>query len=173
MGGEFGHVIIDEAGPPCRCGNRGCWERYASNSATIRYFTESAGPSEPRDQPPPSFDDILRRADGGDARALDALARMGRFLGIGIAALATGLAPEVIVIVGDVTAAWDRVGAFVMDEVGAAACRTRPHGSCPPTGRHSPGCGAPSRSSSSSILAHPWWPRLAARTAEVPGVPFR
>ena len=124
MGGEFGHVIIDEAGPPCRCGNRGCWERYASNSATIRYFTESAGPSEPRDRPPPSFDDILRRADGGDARALDALARMGRFLGIGIAALATGLAPEVIVIVGDVTAAWDRVGAFVMDEVGR---RSLPH----------------------------------------------
>ena len=42
---------------------------------------------------------------------------MGRFLGIGLAALATGLAPEVIVIVGDVTAAWDRVGPFVMNEV--------------------------------------------------------
>ena len=42
---------------------------------------------------------------------------MGRFLGIGLAALTTGLAPDVIVIVGDVTAAWDRVGPFVMNEV--------------------------------------------------------
>jgi predicted NBD/HSP70 family sugar kinase len=118
MSGEFGHVSIDPDGPPCSCGNRGCWERYASNSAAIRYFMESAPPTDqPRDQSSLRFDDILRRADEGDALAIDALARMGRFLGIGIAALATGLAPEVIVIVGDVTAAWDRVGPFVMDEV--------------------------------------------------------
>ena len=63
------------------------------------------------------FDHILRRAEEGDAGAIEALARMGRFLGIGLAALATGLAPDVIVIVGDVTAAWDRVGPFVTNEV--------------------------------------------------------
>jgi predicted NBD/HSP70 family sugar kinase len=118
MSGEFGHVSIDEAGPLCSCGNRGCWERYASNSAAIRYFMELAGDAGPsRDQSPLRFDDILRRAEEGDRRAIDALTRMGRFLGIGMAALATGLAPEVIVVVGDVTEAWSRVGPFVIEEV--------------------------------------------------------
>jgi predicted NBD/HSP70 family sugar kinase len=115
MGGEFGHVSVDADGPPCACGNRGCWERYASNSAAVRYYTESAGDAAGASGV--RFEDVLRRADEGDPRAIDALARMGRFLGIGLAALATGLAPEVIVIVGDVTSAWDRVGPFVMEEV--------------------------------------------------------
>ena len=119
MTGEFGHVSIDEEGPLCACGNRGCWERYASNSAAIRYFTESAGPRGQATRPVRRYASthILRRADEGDAGAIEALARMGRFLGIGLAALTTGLAPDVIVIVGDVTAAWDRVGPFVMNEV--------------------------------------------------------
>ena len=37
MAGEFGHVSIREDGPLCSCGNRGCWEVYASNTATINY----------------------------------------------------------------------------------------------------------------------------------------
>ena len=118
MGGEFGHVSIDADGPPCSCGNRGCWERYASNAAAIRYYLESTGHAGPSTgQPPLRFDELLRRADQNDKAAVEALARMGRFLGIGLAALATGLSPEVIVIVGDVTAAWDRVGPFVMEEM--------------------------------------------------------
>jgi predicted NBD/HSP70 family sugar kinase len=118
MSGEFGHVSIDEQGPLCSCGKRGCWERYASNAAAIRYFEESAADADQSNgQSKLRFDDILRRAGEGDGRAIAALERMGRFLGIGIAALATGLAPEAIVIVGDVTTAWDRVGPCVIDEV--------------------------------------------------------
>ena len=116
MGGEFGHASIDENGPPCMCGKRGCWERYASNGAAIRYFIEHSGDGAGADSKP-RFDDIVRLADGGDARAISALERMGRFLAIGLAALATGLAPELIVIVGDVTAAWHRVGPTVAEEV--------------------------------------------------------
>src|SRR5262245_46490593 len=96
MSGEFGHVCIDAEGPLCACGQRGGWERYASNTAALRYYTESGGGMGAR------FDDILRLAGDGDGRATDALERMGRYLGIGLAALATGLAPELIVIVGDV-----------------------------------------------------------------------
>ncbi|HEU0007596.1 MAG TPA: ROK family protein, partial [Terriglobia bacterium] len=39
--GEFGHITLVEDGLKCRCGNRGCWEVYASNSAAVRYYTEA------------------------------------------------------------------------------------------------------------------------------------
>jgi len=116
MGGEFGHVSIDANGPLCSCGNRGCWERYASNAAAVRYYIEAGGDATSSGRPL-RFDDILRLADEGDCRATEALAQMGRFLGIGLAAIATALAPELIVIVGDLTSSWERIGPFVMEEV--------------------------------------------------------
>jgi predicted NBD/HSP70 family sugar kinase len=42
MAGEFGHITLVEDGLECRCGNRGCWELYASNSAAARYYAQSA-----------------------------------------------------------------------------------------------------------------------------------
>ncbi len=117
MGGEFGHVSIDDAGPPCSCGKRGCWERYASNSAAVRYYLEGGGRDGSGAASRPRFEDIIMLAEGGDRRALEALERMARFLGIGIAGLATGLAPELIVIVGKLTDVWNHVGPIVIDEV--------------------------------------------------------
>jgi predicted NBD/HSP70 family sugar kinase len=60
-----------------------------------------------------TFDDLLRLVRTGDARARRAIERMAHFLGVGLAALATGLAPDVIVVVGEVTSAWDLVGPIV------------------------------------------------------------
>jgi len=122
MAGEFGHVTVDENGPPCRCGKRGCWEQYASNSAAVRYYleTQAAGrvPSGASSSAPPlRFADILRLADGGDAGAVEAIDRMAHYLGIGVAGLVMGLAPQVLVIAGEVTGAWHRVGPIVADEV--------------------------------------------------------
>jgi predicted NBD/HSP70 family sugar kinase len=118
MAGEFGHVTIDENGPPCPCGKRGCWERYASNSAALRYYT---GDEPRRDEPSrsgtPGFGDVLRAAANGERRAIEAIERMAHFLGIGLAGLATGLAPDMIVIIGEVTGAWDLVGPIVRDTV--------------------------------------------------------
>jgi predicted NBD/HSP70 family sugar kinase len=115
MAGEFGHVTIQENGPQCPCGNRGCWELCASNSAAVRYYQESI-PSR-RKSNAPSFDDLLRLAEQGDAKAIDALERMAKYLGAGIAMLITGLAPDVIVIVGEVTRAWERIGPVVQQEL--------------------------------------------------------
>ena len=47
----------------------------------------------------------------------EAIEQMARFLGIGLAGLVTGLSPELIVIVGEVTAAWDRFGPIVADVI--------------------------------------------------------
>jgi len=115
MAGEFGHVMIQENGPQCSCGNRGCWELCASNSAAVRYYQESI-PSR-RKSNAPSFDDLLRLAEQDNAKAIDALERMAKYLGAGIAMLITGLAPDVIVIVGEVTRAWERIGPVVQQEL--------------------------------------------------------
>jgi predicted NBD/HSP70 family sugar kinase len=119
MAGEFGHVSMDMEGPPCRCGRRGCWERYASNSAAVQHYLALTGASRPVGQRVPRFEDLARLADAGDAHAVEALERMARYLGLGLANLVTGLAPEVIVIVGEVTAIWDRVGPIVHEAVAA------------------------------------------------------
>jgi predicted NBD/HSP70 family sugar kinase len=115
--GEFGHVTLDDEGPRCPCGKRGCWERYASNAAAVENYLEAVAGSraQPRKSSDFAFDDLLRLAASSDRHAGAALDRMARYLGTGLSGLVTGLSPEVIVIVGEVTRAWDRVGPIVAD----------------------------------------------------------
>ena len=121
MAGEFGHITVVEEGIECCCGNRGCWEVYASNSAAVRYYTQSASPARNRSvagsqSQAPTFDDVLRLAEQKDSKAVEAINRMARYLGAGIALIVSGLAPDVIVVVGEVTRLWNQVGP-VIDEV--------------------------------------------------------
>jgi predicted NBD/HSP70 family sugar kinase len=117
--GEFGHVCLDEQGPPCNCGSRGCWEVLASNAAAVRYYTcgisENSGRrnASGRRELATSFADILSLADRGDLKAQETLDVMAHYLGLGIAMLVNGLSPSVIVIIGEVTRAWKRVGPIV------------------------------------------------------------
>lgn len=115
--GEFGHVTLDENGPRCPCGNRGCWERYASNSAAVQHYLDAGAAGATRRNSAITFDQLIRDARDGDRRAMAALTRMAEFLGLGLAGLVTGLAPEIVVIVGEVTGAWDIVGPIVADVV--------------------------------------------------------
>ena len=114
MAGEFGHVPVDPSGPPCGCGSRGCWEVFASSRAALRYYAES-GPAENG----VTFSNLLSRADQGDTRAADALDRMARYLGRGMRMIVAGLAPERIVVVGDLTHAWQRFGPIMEAEIQA------------------------------------------------------
>lgn len=116
LAGEFGHVTLDENGPKCGCGNHGCWEVFASNSAIVRYYNEAKLSGRGKDSGK-TFTEILQLAQQHDPRASKALETMARYLGKGIAMLVAGLAPEVIVIVGDVTKAWDKVSPIVEDVI--------------------------------------------------------
>ena len=124
MAGEFGHMTLDESGPPCCCGKRGCWERYASNSAAVEYY--AGGSDTQRGRQALRFEELLRRADAGDARAIETLERMGEYLGAGLATIVSGLAPQVIVVIGEVTSAWDRVGPIVADVLRRRALHETP-----------------------------------------------
>ncbi len=119
VAGEFGHVSINEDGPQCRCGNRGCWEVYASNSATIRAYMQATSNNrtiksdKERRSDTPTFEDILRLAEQGDVKAAEVLDRMAHYLGVGMSMLITGIAPSLIVLVGEVTRAWERIGPII------------------------------------------------------------
>ncbi|MBP7571734.1 MAG: ROK family transcriptional regulator [Acidobacteria bacterium] len=120
MAGEFGHVVLDERGTPCACGRRGCWEQFASNQAAVRHYLGRSAPkrnSGRRAARSLQFTDILALADGGERRAVATLERMAYYLGLGISGLVTGLAPQLLVIVGEVTAAWSRVGPIIVETV--------------------------------------------------------
>jgi predicted NBD/HSP70 family sugar kinase len=114
MAGEFGHVPLDVEGPPCGCGGRGCWEVFASNRAALRYYLGSGVASDGL-----TFLDLLSRADDGDLRAVQALESMAHYLGRGMRMIVAGLAPERIVVVGDLTRSWKRFGPVIEAEVQA------------------------------------------------------
>jgi predicted NBD/HSP70 family sugar kinase len=118
--GEFGHAALVQDGLECSCGNRGCWEMYASNSAAIRYYSQVASSRGRRAttlDKTISFEHLLRLAQQDDGKAVDALQQMAKYLGLGIAPLVSGLAPDMIVIVGEVTRAWEKVGPIIKDTV--------------------------------------------------------
>ena len=127
LAGEFGHVSLDEDGPVCGCGRRGCWEVYASNSAALEAYAggRTSGRRASAKSVGLTFDQLLTLAQQGDAEAIRALDRMGTYLGKGIAMLATGLAPGLVLVVGEATRAWNIVGPAA--EKSAAAL---PRGTC-------------------------------------------
>lgn len=107
-GGEFGHMVVNVDGPPCPCGNRGCWERFASGGAlgdmareaaragVARRLVELAG-GNPDDV---GGEHVTAAAAGGDPEALELMARLGRFVAIGIANLVNIFDPRVVVVGG-------------------------------------------------------------------------
>ncbi|HXG48194.1 MAG TPA: ROK family transcriptional regulator [Methylomirabilota bacterium] len=113
LAGEFGHVTLLENGPLCKCGNRGCWEACGSNSAAVRYYAEALSRSTKASSSLPSFEDILRLTDQGDAKAKEAIERMAYYLGAGLAMLMTALAPDLLVVIGEVTRAWSQVAPVI------------------------------------------------------------
>ncbi len=108
MAGEFGHVSLDPSGPLCSCGSRGCWEVFASNRAALRYYREAA--SDASEASGVTFLDLLTRADQGDPAAAQALEKMAHYLGRGMRSIVAGLAPERIIVIGDLTRSWQRFG---------------------------------------------------------------
>ena len=112
MAGEFGHMPFENSGPVCGCGNIGCWENFAANRAGLRYYHELDPGRELS-----SFRQLLDLALAGDLRALRAIDKMAVQLARGLAILVAGLAPEVVIIVGDCTALWPRISPLIESEL--------------------------------------------------------
>lgn len=91
--GELGHQTIDPDGPWCGCGNRGCLEAYARADQ----IAAACGTS--------TAEEAVAAARRGDRRAIDGLAQVGRYLGIGIANMVVVISPDRVVVGGGIAAA--------------------------------------------------------------------
>lgn len=93
--GELGHITIDERGPVCICGNRGCLEAFASDQAIVRMARRSMA------MPNISREKVVAAARAGDLAAKRILRQVGVHLGVGLANALNILNPQLIVVGGE------------------------------------------------------------------------
>jgi len=93
IGGEWGHMSIDPAGPPCYCGQRGCVETFVSGSGVEARFAESTGKAW-------STRAIVAGAESGDPRCRAALDVFYGHFGRALANVIDILDPDIVVLGG-------------------------------------------------------------------------
>lgn len=111
FGGEVGHVTLDAAGLPCRCGSVGCWETLAGERALLRLAGHPVAGGRA------AVDAVLAEAAGGAPAARAALDEVGRWLGIGLAGLVNIFNPRLVVLGGLFGRIHPFVRATVADEL--------------------------------------------------------
>jgi predicted NBD/HSP70 family sugar kinase len=112
MAGEFGHIPLDPSGPKCACGATGCWETLASSTAALRYYAALG-----HDTKRLTMLELIKLAGEGDAHANEAITKQARMIGLGMRAIVAAISPEVILVTGDITAAWSRVAPVIEEEL--------------------------------------------------------
>ncbi|WNI18481.1 ROK family transcriptional regulator [Actinacidiphila sp. ITFR-21] len=100
--GEIGHITLDESGPVCRCGNRGCLETFTA----ARYVLELLRGSHGDGLTVPKMVQLARQGDPGCRRVIG---DVGRHIGMGVASLCNILNPSRIVLGGDLAEAGELV----------------------------------------------------------------
>lgn len=112
--GEVGHITIDQNGPPCNCGGRGCLEALASGPAIAREAASAiaAGRSPLLAQlaggGAPAPEHVLAAAQRGDDVAAGIIEQAGRQLGIGLIGLLNCFDPQALILGGGLLGLGDR-----------------------------------------------------------------
>jgi N-acetylglucosamine repressor len=107
--GEFGHLSLNHNGPICNCGNRGCWELYASDRASINRFLElqrKLGISDGKSDAAYTMRDVIKLAKSGNQAARGSLLATAKYLALGIANIVNSLNPEMVVVGGELAGVW-------------------------------------------------------------------
>lgn len=145
-GPEFGHVKFDPNGPPCRCGQRGCIDAYASDAGILQAAI-AAGCIEANGEA--SVNALVakaaERALAGDNALTTIFARAGEVLGVGIANLINILNPPRIIVSGEGLRAGDLIRQPMLDAIEANVL--------------------PKLREASEIIFHPWGDEMWARGA--------
>jgi glucokinase len=122
--GEAGHMVVDADGPPCPCGRRGCWERFASGSGLSRLARDAAVAGRidgvvdlaGGDAELVRGEHVTAAARAGDGAALAVVGELAEWIARGLGNLANILDPGIIVLGGGVMGAAD----LLLDPVRAA-----------------------------------------------------
>ena len=124
FGGEVGHMVVDPDGPLCPCGQRGCWERFASGRGLARLAQRAAEKGRlgavlalaGGDPDAIRGEHVAAVAETGDAEACAIVAELGWWVGLGLANLANILDPEAFVVGGGLV----EMGNLLLDPVRTA-----------------------------------------------------
>lgn len=116
--GEFGHVVVDPDGPPCRCGSRGCLEQLAGQEALLRN-ANVVGDAGSAIAAPEAIAELLRRLDARDPIALQALESAGHALGLAVAGVVNVLDVPRVVLGG----LYSRLGPWLLPTIRADLAR--------------------------------------------------
>jgi glucokinase len=108
--GEVGHQVIEDGGPLCSCGRRGCLEELASGTAIAHRACELLAEGKgariaemANENEPPTAETVQRAAREGDPEARRIIEEAGHYLGVGLANLVNIFNPELIIIGGGLT----------------------------------------------------------------------
>lgn len=126
IGGEIGHMIVEANGIDCTCGNKGCWEQYASMTALVRRVKMKIAISEKTstihnivkgDLDKINGKVIFQAAEMGDQLVLECLDEFFVYNAIGIVSLLHILNPEAVIIGGGVSMQKDRIVEPIKNQV--------------------------------------------------------
>ncbi|MFS0779479.1 ROK family transcriptional regulator [Neobacillus sp. 3P2-tot-E-2] len=90
--GEIGHMIVVPNGIQCNCGNKGCWERYASENALFKHLLET------RKMNSVTYEDIQKWLDGDDEEVHQLMEQFIFYLSIGLNNMINMYNPDVLVL---------------------------------------------------------------------------
>jgi predicted NBD/HSP70 family sugar kinase len=112
--GEIGHITLDESGPVCRCGNRGCLETFTAARHVLPLLHASHGTEL-------TMRRVVQLAREGDPGCRRVIADLGRHIGSGVAQLCNLLNPSRVVLGGDLAEAGETALGPIRDSVGRYA----------------------------------------------------
>ncbi len=107
LAGEIGHFTIIMNGEPCACGNRGCFERYASYEGLKNIIKKHKL----------NFNDINELFESYDKKSEKVIKEYCKFLGRGIRSLLSIYDSSKIILSGKMTDYWDRIYPYIHKEV--------------------------------------------------------
>jgi predicted NBD/HSP70 family sugar kinase len=105
--GEIGHLPVNPDGGRCGCGSDGCWETEIGERAML---VHAGRPAEGGRE---AVARLLEAAAAGEPEALQGLAHVARWLGIGVAGLINVLNPSLVVLGG----LFERIHPFVAGQL--------------------------------------------------------
>ncbi|MFE1091272.1 ROK family transcriptional regulator [Streptomyces sp. NEAU-PBA10] len=112
--GEIGHITLDESGPVCRCGNRGCLETFTAARYVLPLLEPTHGTGL-------TMEKVVAVAKEGDPGCRRVVADVGRYIGSGVASLCNLLNPSRVVLGGDLAEAGELVLGPIRTSVGRYA----------------------------------------------------